>query len=358
MEVSFYVDRQWKKCGRPYEPLTNHKIIKNVLIESENSVERYNLMIDLLTQMEKSLPSFSTLYINLNPEVERPEMFTEKFSYGSSEFKVPYYLELGDRLYGAFNRCFTAVLNFHHELRIIMGIIYQKCMKKGFPTSIIGFLELMRTNLQEKSYGGSFNDSLLKNIKDAQDLFENDSALEQTLGNESKIPEWMALWRIKQKIWIDLSMCKPRIQKMLIPVIFLNLLRATDQLGATENYWHLNGVVMINDADKIFTSVPWDQYRAHYNMRKSHWDRLEKQNIFVERNLFFTKEQIVEAYGDPFFLFKTKLEPFYRNVLNDDFRFRNISLFSGTSDEKSIHDFISGLSQVKFVPAEQKFNVD
>ncbi len=303
MEITFSVGGGWKHSGRPYEPITNQKILKNVLIESKNSKERFTLMLDLLAQMEERLPPFSALYINLDPEVECPEIFTEKFTYGSSEFKVPYYLELGARIYDTFNRYFNAVLNFHHELRIIMGIIYKKCIKEGFPTSIIGFLELMRTNLQEKSYGGSFNDSLLKNIKDAQDLFENDNALEQTLRFGAKIPEWVALWRIKQKIWIDLSKCKPHIQKMLIPVILLNLLRATDHYGSAKNYWHLNGVVLINDADKAFASVPWEQYKVRYNQRKSHWDRLEKQNPFIEKNLFFSKEQIVEAYGDPFFLF-------------------------------------------------------
>ena len=187
MEITFSVGRGWKPYGRPYEPITNHKILKYVLIESKNSKERFCLMLDLLAQMEERLPPFSALYINLDPDVECPEIFTEKFMYGSSEFKVPYYFESGDKMYDTFNRCFNAVLNFHPELRVIMGIIYQKCMKKGFPTSIIGFLELMRTNLQENSYGGSFNDSLLKNIKDAQGLFENDNTLEQKLRIGSKL---------------------------------------------------------------------------------------------------------------------------------------------------------------------------
>lgn len=348
MEITFSVGSGWKHCGRPYEPVTSHKILKNVLIESENSKERFNLMIDLLAQMEEHLPPFSALYINLNPDVECPEIFTEKFTYGSSEFKVPYYLELRDQLYDVFNRCFTAILDFHPELQVIMGIIYQNCMEKGFPTSIIGFLELMRTFLRDHKYDDEFTKSLLKNIKDTRGLMENDNALEQTLRFGAKIPEWVALWRIKQKIWIDLSKCKPHIQKILIPVIFLNLLRVTDHYGPAKNYWHLNGVVLINDADKAFASVPWEQYKAHYNQRKSHWDRLEKQNPFMEKNLFFTKEQIVEAYGDPFFLFKSQLEPYYLDLVNDEFRFRNISLFTGTSDEKAIHDFISSLSQVKF----------
>jgi len=355
MEVSFYVDRHWKNCGRPYEPLTNHKIIKNVLIESENSGERYILMIDLLTQMERSLPSFSTLYINLNPKVECSESFTAKFSYGSSGFNVPYNLKLGDGTYDIFNNCFTAIFNFHPELRVIMGIIHQNCKEKGFPPSVIEFLDLMRTYLEDRPYDAKFNESLLKNIKNARDLFENDSTLEQTFRIGSKTPDWVALWQKKQKIWIDLSSCKPHIQRMIIPIIFLNLLRFTDHYGAAENYWHLNGVVMMNEVDKTFTSVPWKQYRAQYNQRKSYWDRLEKQNPFIERNLFFTKEQIVEAYGDPLFLFNSQLEPYYRDLLSDEFRFRNITLFTGTSDENIIHNFISSLSQVKFVPAEKRF---
>ncbi len=109
---------------------------------------------------------------------------------------------------------------------------------------------------------------------------------------------------------------------------------------------------MINDADKAFASVPWEQYKAHYNQRKSHWDRLEKHNPFIERNLFFTKEQIIEAYGDSSFLFRSHLETYYRDLLYDEFRFRNITLFTGIGDKKSIHDFISSLSQVRFVQNE------
>ena len=349
MEITFSVGSGWKHYGRPYEPVTSHEILKNVLIESENSKERFNLMVNLLAQMEGRLPPFSALYINLNPDVECPEIFTEKFTYGSSEFNIPYNLKLGDGLYDIFNSCFTAILNFHPELRVIMGIIYQKCEEKGFPTSIIGFLKLMRRFLRKHKYDDKFNNSLLKNIKEARDLFKNDNTLEQTLRIGSKIPEWVVLWKIKKKIWIDLSRCKPHIQKMLISVIFLNLVRFTDYCGSGESYWHLNGVVMINDADDVFGSVPWKQYKAHYNQRKSHWDRLEKQNIFIEHNLFFTKEQIVEAYGDPFYLFRSYLKPYYDRLLSDEFRYRNITLFTGTSDEKTIHDFISSLSQVKFV---------
>ncbi len=199
MEIKFSVGQYWKNCEMPYGPVTNHKILKNVLIESENSKERFNLMVNLLAQMEERLHPFSTLYINLSPEVECPEIFTEKFTYGSSEFNIPYYLELGDDLYDTFNRCFTAILDFHPELQVIMGIIYQNCMEKGFPTSIIGFLELMRTFLQDHKYDDEFSTSLLKNIKDARGLIENDNALEQTLRIGSKIPEWVALLASKRR---------------------------------------------------------------------------------------------------------------------------------------------------------------
>jgi len=343
MEVSFYVDRHWKNCGRPYEPLTNHKIIKNVLIESENSGERYNLMIDLLTQMERSLPSFSTLYINLNPKVECSESFTAKFAYGSMELSVPYIHDLGNDSRDRFSKCFNAIFNFHPELQIIMDIIYSNCKKRGFPISIIGFLDLMYTYLEEKPYDDEFTKSLLNNIKDAIDLCKSDNSLEQIFRVRTSDPDWLALWRNKQKVWIDLSGCKPLIQRMLIPVIFLNLLRSTDHYGLPENYWHLNGVVMINNADQVFASVPWEQYRECYSQRRYHWDYIQEQNWFL------TKEQIVEAYGEPSILFKSQLEMYHRHLLLDEFRFRNITLFTGTGDENAIHNFISSLSQVRFV---------
>ena len=343
MEVNFYVDRRWENCGRPYEPLTNHKIIKNVLIESENSGERYNLMIDLLAQMEKRLPPFSTLYINLNSKVECPESFTAKFTYSSLDFNIPYIYDLGDNSRNRFSKCFNAIFNFHPELQIIMEIIYSNCKKRGFPTSIIGFLDLMYTYLEDKPYDNEFTKSLLKNIKEARDLLENDNDLEQTLRVGTRIPDWVTLWRNKQKLWIDLSICKPHIQKMLIPVIFLALLRSTEHYGPPENYWHLNGVVIINDADKVFTSVPWEQYLARYNQRRYHWNYIQEQNWFL------TKEQMEEAYGDLFFLFKSQLETYYHALLLDEFRFRNITLFTGTLEEKVIHNFISSLSQVRIV---------
>lgn len=352
METKFYMGPDWKHSGRPYEPVTNHKILKNVLVASENSKDRYHLMLDLLEQMEERLPPFSALYINLDPNVECPETFDAKIPYGSSKFSVPYYLKSSDRLYDDFNKCFTAILNFHPELRIIMGLIYQNCEKKEFPTSIIEFLDLMRTLLQDHPYDAEFNGSLLKNIKDARDLFENDSTLEHALRIGVKTPEWVALWKQKQKIWIDLSCCKPRIQKMLVPVIFLNLLRFTEHRGLAEMYWHLHGVVVINEADNVFASVPWERYRAHFKQRKEYWNTLLDKSIFLNPWVMLTKEQIVEAHGDSLYLFKSRLERYYRDLLYDEFRLRNITLFTGTADEKTVHNFISSLSQVKFVPAE------
>jgi hypothetical protein len=346
MEINFWVGRPWINCERPYEPVSNHKILKNVLIEAEKSNDRQNLMVDLLAQMKERLPPFSALYINLNPKIECPEIFTSKFTYSSSEFTIPYNLELGDYLYDTFNRCYTAILDFHPEMLVIMGIIHHKCKKKGFPTSFLGFLELMRTYIQENEYDGEFTSSLLKNIKEVRELFESDNTLEQTLRVGTRIPDWVTLWRKKQKIWIDLSKCEPHIQKMLIPVIFLALLRSTDDYGPAENYWRLNGVVILNDADKVFASVPWERYLACYNQRRYHW------NTIQEHNWFLTKEQIIEAYGDTSFLFKSQLETYYHYILLDEFRFRNISLLTGTKDEKAIYDFISSLSQVRFVQGE------
>jgi len=346
MEVSFYVDRHWKNCGRPYEPLTNHKIIKNVLIESENSGERYNLMIDLLTQMERSLPPFSTLYINLNPKVECSENFTAKFAYGSMRLSVPYIHDLGNDSRDRFSKCFNAIFNFHPELQIIMDITYSNCKKRGFPTSIIGFLDLMYTYLEEKPYDNEFTKSLLNNIKDAIDLCKSDNYLEQIFRVRTSDPDWLALWRNKQNVWIDLSGCKPLIQKMLIPVIFLNLLRSTDHYGPPENYWHLNGVVIINETEKVFASEPWELYNTRYNQRKQYWENIRYNNLFL------TKEQIVEAYGEPSILFKSQIKTYYNDILADEFRFRNITLFSGTLYEKNVHDFISGFSQVRIVKNE------
>ena len=346
MEVNFYLDQDWKNCGRPYEPLTNHKIIKNVVIESENSGKRYSLMIDLLTQMEKRLPPFSTLFINLNPNVKCSEPFTAKFTYGSLEFNVPYIYNLGNDSRNRFSKCFNAIFNFHFELQIIMDIIYSNCKERGFPTSIIGFLDLMYAYLEDKPYDNEFTKSLLNNIKEAIELCKSDNLLEQTFRVKTSLPDWVALWRNKKKVWIDLSECKPFIQKILIPVIFLNLLRATDHYGPPENYWHLNGVVIINDAEKVFAPVPWERYNARYNQRKQYWGRIKYNNLFL------TKEQIVEAYGEPFILFKRQLRWYYNDILSDEFRFRNITLFTGTSDEKKVQDFISSYSQVKIIQKE------
>jgi len=343
MEVKFYVDRHWKNWGSPYVPLTNRKIIKNVLIESENSRERYNLINDLLTQMEKRLPPFSTLYINLNPDVECPDMFSANYTYGSLKFSVPYIHDLGDDSRDTFCGCYNAIFNFHYELRIIMAIIYRNCKKRGFPTSIIEFLELMYTYLEDKPYDKEFTRSLLQNIKEAIDLCENDNVLEQTFRVSPSLLDWVELWKNKRKVWIDLSRCKPLIQKMLIPVIFLNLLRSTDHYGPPENYWHLNGVVIINEADKVFVSVPWERYKACYNQKKQYWEQLKYQKLFL------TREQMVEAYGEPTILFKSQLESYYNDILGDEFRFRNITLFSGTSEEKNVQNFISDFSQVRLV---------
>ena len=348
MEITFSVGRYWKNCGRPYQPLTNHDIIKNVLIESEHSKERHNLMIDLLAQMEERLPPFSTLYINLNPKVECPGMFVAKFTYGSLNLNIPYIHDLRDDSRDRFSRCFNAIFNFHHELQIVMEIVYSNCTQRGFPTSIIGFLELMHTYLKDKPYDKEFTESLLKNINEAIDLFESDNVLEKTFRASTSLPDWVTLWREKQNVWIDLSGCKPLIQKMLIPVIFLNLLRSTNHYGPSENYWHLNGVVIINEADKIFASVPWERYKARYNQRKQYWEHLKYLNLFL------TKEQMVEAYGEPAIFFKSQLETYYNDLLRNEFRFRNIMLFTGTRDEKKVQDFISGYSQVRIIQNENQ----
>jgi hypothetical protein len=227
-----------------------------------------------------------------------------------------------------------------------MDIIYSNCKKRGFPTSIIGFLDLMYTYLEEKPYDNEFTKSLLNNIKDAIDLCKSDNSLEQIFKVRTSDPDWLALWRNKQKVWIDLSGCKPLIQKMLIPVIFLNLLRSTDHYGPPENYWHLSGVVIINETEKVFASEPWELYNAQYNQRKQYWDNIRYNNLFL------TKEQIVEAYGEPSILFKSQIKTYYNDILADEFRFRNITLFSGTRYEKNVHDFIYGFSQVRIIKNE------
>jgi hypothetical protein len=204
----------------------------------------------------------------------------------------------------------------------------------------------MYAYLEDKPYNKEFTKSLLKNIKEAINLCESDNALEQAFRVNTSLPTWLALWKNKRKVWIDLSGCKPHVQKMLVPVIFLNLLRFTDHYGPPENYWHLNGVVIINEADNVFASVPWERFKARYNQNKQYWDNIRYKNLFL------TKEQMVEAYGEPSILFKSQLETYYHDVLADEFRFRNITLFTGTSEEKNVQDFISDFSQVRLLKNE------
>lgn len=347
-EIDFKLNPRWKNVGNPwYRPITNQQILKNVIIVSEDEKTRHELMINLLKQMEKKLPPFSALFINLNPDFEDSEggeFFSKKYVYGSPDFSVPYYLDVGDDLFDMFTTYFTAILDFHPELSYTVGIMYRKYKEKDpFPTTMSGFLGSMKRYIQERGGEQEFTESLLRNIEEGILLFESDEVLEHAFKTTSSLPDWVSLWQNKKKIWLDLSQCEARNQQMLVAGIFYILLKVTNY-PSIGNYHHLNGVVMINDTLNVFKPVPWKRYAARYNERREYWEEL------VENCYFLTKEQWVNAYGDKKFFIKSQLGTYYDKLISDELRYRNISLFTGIHDLKAIHKRIPQQSQVRIVP--------
>jgi len=300
MEINFNLDFHWQNVKEGWNrQVSNQELLKNVVITSENEKARFDLMINLVEQMSMKLLPFSTLFINLNPDFHYSgDFFSKSWVYGSQNFSVPYYLDLGDPFPDFFPKYVSAILDFHPELECIARIIQDTCQKEGFPPSILQFLEMMRNHVQEYRYDEEFNNSLLKNLDEAEQVFKNDDALEKSFRNTRNLPDWISDWQRMERICIDLSQCDTRTQQMLVAVIFYNLVKATN-FASWMDYWYLNGVVMINDASTIFAPVLWDRYQARYDESKEYWDDLREVLYYL------TKEQWIEACGDKDYFFKT-----------------------------------------------------
>jgi hypothetical protein len=98
---------------------------------------------------------------------------------------------------------------------------------------------------------------------------------------------------------------------------------------------------MIEDADEIFEEPPHEYYKDTYNSHREYynWQR--------EKNFLLTKEQIEKAFGDPNYLFNIQFESIIRNIISDEFRYRNISLITTCEDINSIYNFLNSGSRIQ-----------
>ena len=103
------------------------------------------------------------------------------------------------------------------------------------------------------------------------------------------------------------------------------------------------GIVVLEDADHILEEPPHDYYKKAYDSNKDYYKRNR------EKNYFLTKEQIEEAFGDMNYLFNIQFESIFRDLIVNEFRYRDISLITVCVDMFKIYKFLDSSSKIKLL---------
>jgi len=334
-----YEVRDFEK-GILVENLPLRQFKYHILISGNDSREKSAVLSHILNQIYVKAPDIGVLFVKLRSNEDTYLYHLNKvYEYGEPELEIPYFLE---HAYSDVNReqlinCLNAMFGFHYEMKWVMRIIIKHYKLGRFPNSLVDFLEDLKNCLMEYPYDKHFTESNIKSIEKAIEFIQEDSLLERALWIPSGLPEWLKLWSEGKKVCIDLSSCDSQIQKLLV-VLLCQILK---NFVPTNESNIPSGIVVLEDADHILEEPPHDYYRKTYNSNRDYygWKR--------EKNYFLTKEQIEGAYEDPNYLFNIQFESVFRDLIVNEFRYRNISLFTVFVDTLKIYKFLNSSSKIK-----------
>lgn len=313
----------------------------NLLISGGARIERTALLSHILNQFHAEFPDIGVLLIQLGSNEDTYLYHLDKaYEYGDPEFFIPYFTgkQFNDISRERLMRCLNAIFGFHYEMKFVMANLPRYYKSGGLPSSIVDFLEDFKRYLVKNPYSEEFTESNVASIEKVVEIFNEDPVLESTLSIPLEvIPEWLSLWGKGQKVCIDLSNCSIYYQKLLVTLIA----QAINNYIDSNNSLSPAGIIAMEDADRVLEKPPHDEYRNNFENNKDYCRRVKEEAYFL------TKEQIEKVYKDSNYLMNVQLEQLFNNLIQNDFRYRNISLITVCEDPSKIYNCISSHSQIK-----------
>ena len=319
-------------------PLRSFKY--NLLISGKNQLKRCEALSHIVNQFRLYTPAIGVLLIKLDSAEDLDMYQLDKvYEYGDPELHIPYFW--GDPLSGLhrekFENYINAIFGFHYEMRVVMGCVIRSYKNGKFPSSIVDFFEDVKAYLVDHPYGKEFDESNCNSIDKAINYLYEDPILERMLWIAMQEPEWLRLWGEGQAVCIDLSLCSGYHQRIMVTLLF----------QALQNYIPMNnstiptGIVVLSSVDGVLKKIPREKYEEAYRRNREYYSQIR------ERHYFLTKEQIEEAFGDTQYLLNSQLERVYHELIQDDLRYRNISLITTCQDPSQVDQELVSCSQTK-----------
>lgn len=234
-------------------------------------------------------------------------------------------------------RHLNAIFGFHYEMKFVIANLSRHYKSGGLPSSIVDFLEDLKAYLIKHPFSEEFTESNVGSIEKVVDIFLEDPILERTLWIPLDVPEWLKQWSKGEKICIDLTKCSSYQQKLLVFLI----------AQAVNNYIDFNNspsptdIVVLEDADNVLERPPHDEYSKNYEINREYYRKIEEEAYLL------TKEQIEKVFGDDNYLLNVQLEQVFYHLIQNEFRYRNISLITVCEDPSRVYSTISSQSQIK-----------
>jgi len=319
-------------------PFKNFK--GNLLISGGARCERTAILSNIMNQFYTEFPDIGVLLIQLGSSEDTYLYHLDKvYEYGDPELIIPYSpsQQFNAVIRERFMRHLNAIFGFHYEMKFVIANLYRHYKSGGLPSSIVDFLEGLKAYLIKHPYSEEFTESNVGSIEKVVDIFQEDPILERTLWVPLDVPEWLKQWSKGEKICMDLSECNTYQKKLLIFLI----------AQAVNNYIDFNnsisptGIVVIEDVDNVLERPPYDEYSKNYEANKEYSRKIKEENYVL------TKEQIEKVFGDSNYLMNVQLDQVFYDLIQKEFRYRNISLFTVCEDPLKVYSTISSQSQIK-----------
>ena len=319
-------------------PLKNFKY--NLLISGGARNERTASLSHILNQFYADFPDIGVLLIQLGSNKDTYLYHLDRvYEYGDPDLNIPYSTgqQFNMLIRERFMRYLNAIFGFHYEMKFVIANLSRHYKTGGLPSSIVDFLEDLKMFLIKHPYSEEFTESNVRSIEKVVEIFQENPILERTLWIPLEVPEWLNLWSKGGKICINLSECSIYQQKLLVFLIAQSINNYID----SNNSPSPTGIVVIEDAENVLKRPPHDEYSKNYKINREYYQKI------TEEAYILTKEQIKEVFGDDNYLMNVQLEQVCNDLIQDDFRYRNISLITVCEDPSKVYSSISSHSQIK-----------
>jgi hypothetical protein len=238
---------------KKYVPVDN--FAQSAIIAGNPGTGKTYLLRQLVTEFSRAAPHVGIMILNLaKPNQEKTYGIGRVITYGSEEFRIPYFFE-GPFLEQSLQESATYLVAsvglkniVEKNMHTVMKSYYYQ---QGLPRSLKILFDNLERFFKQNPYHHELQTNLLRAIHNRILSLLSDPVLIRTMELISEIPSWIRDWLAGENCYVDLSACNVYVKRLLTNAIF----QMVRTLLSASDVNQLKYLIVIDEAHQVLQKV-------------------------------------------------------------------------------------------------------